>query len=59
MNIAPAYFRRKIEEKYNQKKSPAVWFPTYLLYFILANLVTALKVDHLLVNNNKGEDVTV
>ena len=31
-NMAPDYFRRKIKEKENQKKSLAVLFPTYLLY---------------------------
>ena len=29
--IFPGYFYWKIEEKYNQKKSLAVWFPAYLL----------------------------
>ena len=28
----PGCFHEKIEEKWNQKKSLAVWFPTYLLY---------------------------
>ena len=28
----PSYFYWKIEEKWNQKKSLAVWFPAYLLY---------------------------
>ena len=32
INVAHRYCWRKIEEKYNQKKSLAVWFPTYLLY---------------------------
>ena len=32
MNVAPGYLHRRIEENYNQKKSPAVWFPAYLLY---------------------------
>ena len=32
MNVAPGYLHRKIEEKYNQKKSLAVFFPAYLLY---------------------------
>ena len=27
----PGYFHRETEEKYNQKKSLAVWFPTYLI----------------------------
>ena len=30
--ISGGYFHRKIEEKYNQKKSLAVWFLVYLLY---------------------------
>ena len=29
--VAPGYFYWKTEEKYNQKKSLAVWFPAYLL----------------------------
>ena len=29
---APGYFHWKIEEKWNQNKSLAVWFPAYLLY---------------------------
>ena len=37
MNVAPCYFHRKIEEKKNQKKSLAVWFPTYF-FFLLWNL---------------------
>ena len=32
MNGAPSFFHRKIEEKRNQKKSLAVWFPAYVLY---------------------------
>ena len=32
MNVAPGYLQRKIEEKWNQKKSLAVLFPVYLLY---------------------------
>ena len=32
MNVAPSYFHWKINEKWNQKKSLAVWFPAYLLY---------------------------
>ena len=32
MNVAPGYFHRKIEEKENQKKPLAIWFPAYLLY---------------------------
>ena len=32
MNVAPGYFLRKTEEKWNQKTSLAVLFPTYLLY---------------------------
>ena len=32
MNVAPGYFHCKINEKQNQKKSLAVWFPAYLLY---------------------------
>ena len=32
MSVAPGYFYGKIEEKQNQKKSLAVWFPFYLLY---------------------------
>ena len=32
MNVVPGYFNWNIEEKYNQKKSLAVWFPAYLLY---------------------------
>ena len=32
MNVTPSYFYWKIEEKQNQKKPLAVWFPTYLLY---------------------------
>ena len=31
-NVAPSYFDRKTEEKQNQKKSLAVWFPTCFLY---------------------------
>ena len=31
MNVASSYFLSKIEEKWNQKKSLAVLFPTYLL----------------------------
>ena len=31
MNVAPSYFLSKIEEKWNQKKSLAVLFPTDLL----------------------------
>ena len=27
----PGYFHRETEEKYNLKKSLAVWFPTYLI----------------------------
>lgn len=27
--ISPGYFHRKIKRKYNQNKSPAVWFPAY------------------------------
>ena len=38
MNVAPSYFLRKIEEKWNQNKSLAVLFPTYLL-----NLTSNLK----------------
>ena len=30
--VTPGYFYWKIEEKLNQKKSLAVWFPAYLLY---------------------------
>ena len=30
--MVPGYFYWKIEEKYNQKKSLAIWFPAYLLY---------------------------
>ena len=30
--ISPRYFHRIIEEKSDQKKSLAVWFPAYLLY---------------------------
>ena len=33
MNVVPGYSHWKIEEKFNQKKSLAVWFPAYLLYF--------------------------
>ena len=32
MNVPPGFFRRKIQEIQNQKKSLAVLFPTYLLY---------------------------
>ena len=32
MNVVPGYFHRKIDEKHNQKKSLAVWFPTNLWY---------------------------
>ena len=31
-NMAPDHFRRKIGEKYNWKKSLAVWLSAYLLY---------------------------
>ena len=41
MNVAPCYFHRKIEEKKNQKKSLAVWFPTYF-FFYFEILVTTL-----------------
>ena len=37
MNVAPGYFNWKIEDKYNHKKSLAVWLPAYLLY-LLGNL---------------------
>ena len=30
MNVTPAYFCRKMEEKQNKTKSLAVWFPIYL-----------------------------
>ena len=30
--VAPGYFHRETEEKYNQKKFLTVWFPSYLLY---------------------------
>ena len=30
--VAPGYFYWKIEEKWNQKKSLAIWFSAYLLY---------------------------
>ena len=39
--FTPGYFHRKIEEKYNQKKSLAVWFP-HLFARQLEILVTAL-----------------
>ena len=32
MNMAPGNFHWKIEEKWNQQKSLAVWFPAKLLY---------------------------
>ena len=32
--ISPGYFNWKIEEKQNQKKSLAFWFPAYLLYML-------------------------
>ena len=32
MNVAPGYFQKNIEEKQNQKKPLAAWFPTNLLY---------------------------
>ena len=38
MNVTPSYFQRKIEEKKNQKKTIAVWFPSYLLYSATWNL---------------------
>ena len=44
MSVTPPCYQRKIEEKYNQKKSLAVLFPAYLL-FLPGNfeiLVTAL-----------------
>ena len=30
INVTPAYFCRKMEEKQNETKSLAVWFPIYL-----------------------------
>ena len=32
VHVAPGFFHRKIEEKWNEKKSLAALFPTYLSY---------------------------
>ena len=32
MNVTHSYFHRQTESKYNQTKSPTVWFPTYSMY---------------------------
>ena len=47
MNVC---FHRKIEEKCNQKKSLAAWFPAYLLY-LPGNLTSLMRMQCLFLRN--------